>query len=159
MADTWPTTVPFFTSGQTLTAGDLNDFGQALEAIGDDWTSYTPSFVSGFSTNYVVTALYRRMGKTYDFDITITFTGAPGGSGVVNVVLPAAPGSTHATWCTLGTASARDASASLSNGGTSVWSGGSNVTAFFQTNRLNVSTPYTWASGDMISLVGRFRVD
>lgn len=157
----WPSSIPTFVPGPALVA-DLNDLGDALKAIGDQWTAYTPTLTAATTDPTLgtssITGRYRKLGKTADIHIRLVI-GASGwdpGSGIYRFGLPSGvvPYLQNAGGA-MGVATVRDASVPVTYA--------YRVTYFATTAvqlistgtspaSLTSSAPITWANGDAIDL-------
>lgn len=145
---------------ETLTAAKMNEISSSLNALGDTWTSYTPSwFASGTApalNNGTITGKYRTVGKTVDFRILLIMGSTTTyGTGVYNFTLPSAPN--LSTWEAVGSGVFTDTSAGDHYGLVAYYSGGSNVSASNgSAGRLSSTLPFTWANTDILSIIGRY---
>jgi hypothetical protein len=129
-------------------------------------TTYTPA-LTGSTTNPSIgsgTAVgqYSVVGKLVSGDVTITLdTGASAGSGTYAISLPVATDASYSGVSVLGTAWLRDASSSQKLCGWAIW----NTTTTVNINIANSTSnhggvtnasPWTWASGDSISISFRY---
>lgn len=151
-------------NNETITDAKLNEISSSLNAVGDKPVAYTPT-AAGFTSNFTIAGTEQNMGQWTQFTITVTFTGAPAGSGVASVLLPSTPSADYTSFASaFGTCIARDVSVATNAGGVSAgvatYAGGRNLTAYFATNqRLANSYPYTYASGDVLHFQGRYYRD
>lgn len=143
---------------EALTAAKMNEISSSLNAAGDKPPTYVPT-ASAYTSNISVAGTNQEIGKWTNFTITATFSGLPAGAGVTSFTLPSTPSADYSNWSTLGTCSVRDVSASASTVGVAVYAGGANVTAYFTSTRLQNAFPYTFASGDIIHIQGRYYRD
>lgn len=148
-------------SSAIVTAAQMNEISSSLNAIGDKPATYAPTTNGAFGSNFTITGTNQEVGKWTQFGITIAFTGTPSGAGVVTITLPSTPSADYINWSGVGTCSVRHVSTSSTATGVAVYAGGSNVTAYFgpSNNRLQNAYPYTFASGDIIYLQGRYYRD
>ena len=158
----WSGTTTTFVDANALPASDLNTYTQTpLLAVGDDWTSDTSWGWHGAVSDPAIgngtkAGRYKTIGKTTYFALSITMgstttfgsglwdVGIPGGgtSGAIiqSVAATAYDTSGAAYWCGTGyiAASAGAIGHIASPTGTPFASG----------------TPFTWASGDVLSISG-----
>lgn len=137
-------------TNKTLTAPAMTapTASGSLAGFGGAWTAYTPDL-----TNFTATvnrARYTQIGKTVKGQVSLALTGAA--SGELRVSLPvAAPSNTDDP--VVGAVDGYDISTST-NGRTGTVklgnSGASLVFYFGGTSYANASTPFTWASGDVL---------
>lgn len=94
----WPATLPTFVAGMTAgVAAGLQKLSDALATIGNPWTTdarsaatiWTCSGTNPTLGNGTLVAKYRLMGKTLDWQVTLTFgTTTNPGTGSFQFVLP-----------------------------------------------------------------------
>jgi hypothetical protein len=137
----------------------MNEIRDSLNALGGAPPSYTPTVTLGWSSNFTITGTNQAIGKLVFWSITVTFTGVPAGSGVVNITLPSAPAAALPQWSAIGNISVRDSSASGTTEGTAVFAGSASVTAYLGSTRLQATSPYTLGSGDVVHMQGRYYID
>lgn len=78
-------------AGAVLTAAQLNETRDSLKAIGDAWTSYTPTLTqSGAVTKTVTYAKYVLAGKWVTVQIKLAVTGSGTASNAIVIGLPVA---------------------------------------------------------------------
>lgn len=148
MAWTAPRT---WVAGETVTAALLNTHVRDnLKAIGDPWTSYTPTY-GGFTIgNAVVTAKYLQAGKLVIGEVKIVFGSTSTWSGTFTVSMPV---TASLTLVPVGTAFMSDASTSANRFGVAVLNSTTTV-AFVDsggTNNTSSTAPFTWANGDILA--------
>lgn len=151
-----------WTTSETLTAAKMNEISANFDAVGDKPASYTPTVASGWTSNFTISGTNQVVGNWTTFTVTVTFSGAPAGSGVVNITLPSTPSAEYVQWHGIGTATARDVSAvatAATHVGAAVYGGGTNITAYFGNTRMQNASPFTFASGDTVFLQGRYYRD
>lgn len=147
------------------TAAIMNEIRDALRVMSEKPPTYTPALAAGtgWTSNTVAAGTVRTAGKRVEFTVTVTFTGAPAGSGGVLVSLPSTPSADYNTWVAIGDATARDISTGGSTGGTAVWAGTAGgvpyVSAYFGATRLANAAPYTFATGDYVQIQGWYYTD
>jgi hypothetical protein len=84
-----------FTSGQILTAAQMNEIGENLNIIGGPWTSYTPTLTQSVAVTKTVTyAKYVQTGNFVWVQVRLTATGAGIGNNAITVSLPVAASET-----------------------------------------------------------------
>lgn len=153
-----------WTVSETLTAAKMNEISSSLNAVGDGPITYTPTIVAGWTSNVSISGKATAAGDWVDFLITVAFSGAPAGSGGVLITLPNSPSADYPTWAAIGTATIRDNSVPDQRTGATVWAnlfgGQPCVSAYFgSTTRLANAAPITFASGDYLTLTGRYYRD
>ena len=148
---TFTSTLPTAADGQIILGADITTIINALHALADSWTAYTPTWTNAPGT---VTGAYQQTGKLVNFRAGVTLTGAPTGS--VSVTLPvtaiAAGG-----WAA--TVYLHDASASSGAGrqpGVGNPASGTGLDIYSTTGRVNATTPITWVAGDIIWVSGTY---
>jgi hypothetical protein len=77
-----------FTSGQILTADQMNEIGGNLNEIGDAWTSYTPTWTNLTVGNATQDSAYVAAGKLYFVRIGLTFGSTTSISAIPEFTLP-----------------------------------------------------------------------
>lgn len=162
----WPATVPTFVAGATTgVVAKLNDLRDALKAVGDPWTSYTPTWTAA-SVNPAIgdgtlTGKYVAAGKLIHFRIVITMGGTTTyGTGQWFLTLPVAP---------VGTLGRAQFVASFYDSGTAdrtgvaTWVAGSTrldlhflQTAGSAMAGVSATVPHTWATGDQLVVSGTY---
>lgn len=152
MAWTTPST---WTAGATLTAAQLNaQLRDNLKAIGDPWTSYTPTFTNWTLGNGTITGSYMQAGKYVWGNLFYTVGSTDTKSGTLVLSLPvtkAADGGGQLS--PLGVGTAFDTSAGTIN--TLVAAHNTTTRMFFYTptsGLVTASVPWTWATGDQLSI-------
>lgn len=161
MAWTSPRT---WVAGEKPSAATMNaHIRDNLLAIGDAWTSYTPTW-TGATTNPVlgngtIVGKYLSAGKLTAFRITLTMGSTTTyGTGQWRLTLPVAPSS--ARWNFLAevfdtsTASrlAGTAVYEAANSALALWSPGASAGGFDRV--VSVGLPITWATGDQVNISG-----
>ena len=154
-----------FTAGQTLTAASMNAISDNLNAIGDAWTSYTPSLSNlTLGTGGTVTGYYVQVGQFVWVDI-VAVLGSSGYS-VSNNPEFGLPNSTTfasrytANVSTVGTALAVETGANSRYQGyarvqttSTVAIGMANVSgSYIATSGVNSTAPFTWNAADEFHL-------
>jgi hypothetical protein len=145
-----------------MTAARMDEISAALNTIGDKPAAYTPTVASGWTSNFTISGTNQEVGNWTTFTVTVTFSGAPAGSGVVNITLPSTPSADYVNWSGIGTCTVRDSSAVATVGthdGVAVYAGGTNVSAYLAGTRLQTGSPMTFASGDIVFIQGRYYRD
>jgi len=148
-----------FAPGNILTAAQMNAIGNNLDAVGDAWTSYTPTWTNVTLGSATQDCAYRLTGKTVDVRIRLVLNGSTI-TGDPEATLP--NGDTMRTYGALrfplGLAGMLDTSVNFTYMG---WVTPSNATyarvrfgvlsasaAWGSTYTLSSSIPFTWANGD-----------
>jgi len=163
---TWTGTVPTFTAGDTTTVPtNLNTVRDALKALSEAWTAYTPTW-TGASSNpslgngSFAGSAYCRIGKLVHFRIVLTMGSTTTyGSGAWSITLPAAP-KNAGRWSfpavdisDTGTASysGRMVAASGSPAGLLLTAG---TSAGGPDRSITATVPHTWANTDFLTVSG-----
>ena len=138
-------------SGSVDAAADLAALAQAMEAA-FGWKAYTPTLTAtGLGTSPTVTGRYQQMGKRVRGWAKVTLGSSPSPSGVPSLSLPVPAASGESVMCTAKALSTgnnifwmmADATATAVAAGVSIVSG---------MGALSSSTPFTWKSGDVITV-------
>lgn len=142
-----------FSAGTTLLAAWLNEFRDNFKAIGDPWTSWTPTFSGGISAigNATVVAKYRQAGKDVTGEVKVTMGSTTTfAAAVISITSPV----TFATHTNRGCGSAvcLDASAGLFYT-PNVIAASSTTFALVQnaTGGVSNTVPFTWTTSDILS--------
>jgi hypothetical protein len=151
-------TVPTFTVGQKLAAGDANKIGGDLNAIGAAWTAYTPAWGSTGTApaigNGTITGSYVAAGKLIIAKITmVTGSTSTYGTGTYTWSLPFTATTTGAAaGLQTGVGAVFDTSAG-SRFVRTVWQASSGAIELLDANSATVgqTVPMTWATGDSMS--------
>lgn len=156
----WPSSIPSWTSGEVVTSADLNAIRDALKAIGDPWTAYTPT-MSAATTDPALgtsslTGSYRKLGHTADIHMDLVVgAGFTAGSGAYRFSLPAGvnPINNNASE-SFGYGEIRDATPAAGYP-VLVYYISSTTVGLIRTDDRTVVTntnPITWATGDIVSI-------
>lgn len=130
------------------TAAIMNEIRDALNVVGDKPPTYTPTVLSGWTSNFTISGVDQNAGKWHKGHILVTFSGAPAGSGTVNLSLPAAPSANFPVGASIGHFTVRDVSAGAQTGGQVIYIGSSTAGGIYTSTRVGNAAPYTLASGD-----------
>lgn len=149
----WPST---FVAGNALTAAQLN----GIQAAGLAWTSYTPTTTGITVGSGTVTGVYNTVGKTVYFSCVFTFGSGSAVSASPTFTLPM---TAKRTGWTANQSTAFDTSApnywpiagvcdTTARVICRVWptTAGNNYSAISST------IPFTWASGDILTVQGYY---
>jgi hypothetical protein len=150
---TYTGTLPTAADGQKILGADITQLINALHALADSWTSYTPTWTGVPGTS---TGAYLQIGKTVIFQAAIALTGAV--TAAVSVTLPVtavAAGGWAAT-VYLHDASATGATAGRQPGIGNPASG-TGLDIYSVAGRVNATVPFTWTSTDAIWVSGTFQ--
>lgn len=152
------------TAGTVALAAWFNTYVRDnLKAIGDPWTSYTPTW-GGSTTNPVIgngtiAGAYMLAGKLCHYRLLITMGSTTTyGSGYYTFTLPTTSATGYSAFgAPLGTGFCLDTSAGTLNYFQARKDNNTRVilTTATGTNVTNAS-PYTWATGDQIEITGTF---
>jgi len=139
------------TQMQTL-AEDVDDYLSAA------WTAYTPTWTNVTVGNGTVLARYGEIGKWVQASITLTLGSTSSvGSGGVYLSLPVtlATGAT-VTNSVLGSCGFQDSSAGAWRAGAAFRNGSNARLIMADGTNLSATAPWTWATGDLISVLLAF---
>lgn len=150
MAWTSPRT---WVASEVVTAALLNTHVRDnLKAVGDAWTSYTPTYTNFTLGNGTVSAFYQSAGKQTMYRGLITLGTTSSVTGNIRISLPATAGFSGFGYPFAGAVSILDTSASLRwvrfpllQSSTEFYIGDATDT------RTSATAPMTWATGDTIS--------
>jgi hypothetical protein len=122
-----------------------------LKAIGDAWTTYTPTTTGLTLGNGTVTAAYTQSGKLVQFRIKFTL----GSTSVMATPTFTLPATAFATRSFTFAAGAFDTSASDHYGLSAL---NTTTTVFFRngSTALSSTVPFTWATGDELYVSGTY---
>ncbi len=159
---TW-TTPPTWVAGVTPgNAANLNKLSDDLLVLSETPPTYVPTVVGGgWTSNVSLSGWVVTRNKRVQGWIKATFSGAPAGSGVINLSLPSTPSISIPSFASVGHYTAHDASGSAHTYGQSVYTGGSNLSGWSGSGatRLSNASPYTFASGDFVWLAFEYWID
>ncbi|WP_183092899.1 hypothetical protein [Nocardioides stalactiti] len=148
-------TPPTFTAGNTLTAAELNAYlRDNFKALGDAWTSYTPTTTNITLGNGTLSAAYVSVGKMTFFRIKFTLGSTSAITGAPTFTLPATATATRTINAQL---LMYDTSANTFKGG---WAFNNTTTTVVLRDDasavLSSTAPFTWATGDEIVITGTY---
>lgn len=152
-----------FSPGNVLTAAQMNAIGENLDAIGDPWIAYTPTWTNLTVGNATQNSAYMNAGTLYLVRINLLWGSTTSISGVPEFTLPGSVSvnaNYHATFV-FGVGSLQDASAGLDFQSPIMRS---STTAarlrFLSTNtagtyaaadQVSATIPFTWTTSDRLS--------
>lgn len=147
------TSAPSYTSGQVVTAAQLNALQDGIQAA---WTAYTPTASGGLTVgNGTWGAAYMRIGKTIHVRVLFTLGSTSAVASAISVSLPVAQlvnGSVvlagHVLDSSAGATGRLPASA--------VGNGAGTVGVYTSGGSLTSTVPFTWATGDVIAFSGTY---
>lgn len=152
-------TAPTFVTGTPLAAADLNKLGGDLNIVGGAWSAYTPTVTNLSVGNGTLNAWFLATGKTTDFFIRFLMGSTSVVTSPPTFSLPATAQRT--LWTADGTAF--DTSASVYYPVRGVATDANTLTLYgwpsTAGNNLaaaGANTPMTWATGDALTLTGRY---
>lgn len=149
MAWTAPRT---WVAGETVTASICNThIRDNLKAIGDPWTTYTPTFTGFTIGNGVVIAKYLQAGKDVRGEVKITFGSTSTWTAGFTVSLPV---TAAVISIPVGGAYFNDASAPAHRSGPALVQSGGNTVAFVEAGGAGLvsnTVPFTWQQNDILS--------
>jgi hypothetical protein len=142
-------------SGETVTAALMNTHVRDnLKAIGDAWTSYTPTLTTWTLGNGTITGRYMFAGKLVIGYLKLTVGSTTATAGSVEISLPQT--ANIGAYAPIGNASCKDTAAAnpynvsayMSTTGRMgfVMGGTSNVA-------INATNPFTWGTGDTLEVM------
>jgi hypothetical protein len=140
-------------SATTIPTANIDDLRSYTSlAIGGAWSAYVPTWTNLTVGNGTLVARYEEIGKTVHVAISFTFGSTSAAGTGVYVSLPINPASTYlATNVLLGSVGLFDASGAWRAGG--AFRSGSNVRLIVADGtNLSATAPWTWATGDIISI-------
>lgn len=166
----WAGTTKTFADNEVLTYTDMNTYTQTpLLALGDAWTSATPNWSGSVSNpaigNGTLTSYYKRLGVLYFFAISVTMGSTTTyGSGNWRFSLPG--GFTSAAVDQACAVTARDSSATTIYALAGYIPASSTLLTRIAANGLgggtddgaNGDSPFTWASGDTLTISGAIAI-
>ena len=135
-----------------LTADSTTATGLAWDGV---WTTFTPSFTGVTVGNGTLVARYRKVGKTVDLYMKLTFGSTTSLSGSLNYFsLPfnlatTSDGLTCVGYAQDSSAAASYVAAAEFNGNNIIWSVLAVGGTWGTTSRITSSNPYTWATNDI----------
>lgn len=145
---------------ETVTAALLNTHVRDnFKAIGDAYTAYTPTLAGtgggGSVGNGTITGFWRQTGKHTDFYGTLTLGSTTSlGTGVTTFSLPATAARARAC----GESRLFDTSASTNQAGALYIETGALTVCrvLYGTGSVSATTPWTWATGDILMFSGAY---
>lgn len=149
-----------FVALATLTASQLNQIRNSLKAIGDPWTSYTPTTTNiTLGTGGTATGAYVEAGKLIHFRVKVVLGTGGALTGSPTVTLPVAASGTrtvNAVVTMFNTSAASGTATKIgaaSNSSTTVLLVRDDASAV-----LGASSPFgeAWASGDELLITGTY---
>ena len=146
-------------TAEVVTAAMMNaEIRDAVNGLEAAWTSYTPTVSTWTLGNGTATGKYMQVGKTINFRINFTFGSTSVASGQVSFSLPVTSVALFSTpGDPIGTATFRDASVPANDSGPLILSSTTQCQPRLASLAVTgVSTPWTWAAGDLISLSGTY---
>ena len=150
--------IPTVSAGDTTTVStNLATYRDALKGVSEAWTTYTHGW-TGTLGNGVLVAKYMRVNKFVRFRIQLTWgTTTSHGASSQAFALPTAAHSDYAANMHMGNGLALDLSTVAFNNITVGWL---TSTSIFMLGTANTSVsntvPWTWATGDKLSLSGTY---
>ena len=146
---------PFqFSSGDVLTAADLNSIG--------DWTAWTPTWTNLSVGNGTVTAVYAEVNEIVFYQIEILWGSTTSASGSIRCTAPVTmettqdfhPGDTAALY-DVGSSIYTGTTLVLDDSGTKIFWYHNNTSGTFA--NVNATVPFTWTTNDLAMASGFYR--
>lgn len=147
-------TPPTFVAGNTLTAAQLNQYVRDnFKALGDAWTSYTPTIGGWTLSNGTLVGKYMRTDKLVIGRIEYTVGSSDTKSGTITFTTPATPNLINGA--TVGQCGLFDTSAPARANRFVFWGSVGDVLYLTSENdtRVTATSPWTWATGDQMMLI------
>lgn len=153
------TTPPAFPAGMTAGVAEaLQQLSDNLAVIGGAWTSYTPTWTASTTNpvlnNGTLVGRYKKIDKTVYFTVDLTIGSTTTlGSGTYIFSLPTAAvrGVEMAIDCTLSLVHS-----TTRNAGGGILVNTTQVRLMQASGQVTDSSPFAWATGDVISLAGTY---
>lgn len=142
---------------ETVTAALLNaHVRDNLKAIGDTWTSYTPTLNNWTIGNGTLSGRYMQAGKLVHFSISLVLGSTTGTTGSLGFALPVSPA--LGTGLPVGQAQLLDTSGSARRIYAAVWDSSISACQPRDATYTAVSSaaPWTWATGDQVLINGTY---
>lgn len=159
----WTGTVPTILAGDVPTGDDWKNVLDELSAISTAWTSWTPTLTNITQGNGTISSVYRRVGKTVDYDFLFTLGSTSAMGTNPKFSLPATPHSrfTAVNYNTrLGSGMLLDSSGGVSRDVIGFWAtNGLEVYHFNATPThagITATVPWAWATSDTMHVFGTF---
>lgn len=132
-----------------------------LFALSDAWSTWTPTLTNLTVGSTLITARYRRVGKTVDFRFKFKFSSGAVVGTAPAFTLPAAPHSSYTvTEDLLGDVELYDNATAHRRGHLKLTAASTVEVSYYDVDcalaQVNATTPQTWASGDSISAWGTY---
>jgi hypothetical protein len=157
----WPTTIASATAGGIGASSDFNNHRDALSAVGGPASTYTPTLTSTTNPTLGASSLagrYRKLGNWADIHISLTIGAgfSPGSGGYIFSLPPGMSIFNAGASEALGYGTARDVAPSPTSRTFLVYYVSSTSVAMVNTDGtgalLGATAPFTWATGDRITL-------
>lgn len=157
----WTGTVPSHASGAKSKASKLQTLDDIATALTAAWTTWTPTLTNLTTGNGSLTALYRRLGKTLDFDFHFTLGSTSAVGTGPKFTLPYTPASRYTAsnyQHQLADGMIIDASAGASRKVIGFWVTSGIEIWFYNATPTHViaaaTAPWTWTTSDLFHLTG-----
>lgn len=146
-------TPPTFSAGSALTAAQLNTYlRDNFKAIGDAWTSYSPSLTNWAIGNGTLTGDYMQVGKLVFGKIALTLGSTSTMSGNCVISLPVTKLADAGTATSFGSGLATDTSSGAVNCLVVAHATTTSMRFYTPTSGLVAgSVPWTWANTDVLT--------
>ncbi len=142
-------------AGEKPSAATMNlHIRDQFQAIGDAWTSYTPTTTNVTLGNGTLASAYMQAGKLTSFRIKLTFGSTSAITGAPTFTLPSSATAARTVTCA---ALFFDSSATATVGG---WAFNSTINQLLLRNdasaALSSTVPFTWATSDELVITGTY---
>lgn len=131
----------------------------------ESWATWVPTVTGTTLGNGSYVAKFNRVGKTVDFKFIFTLGSTSAITSVPEITLPVASTSDFATFAeSLGITNMWDTSASTNFVGTTVWVSTTTARGYVVSGSpatlsgTSSTNPFTWATGDILTMQGRYEV-
>ncbi len=163
----WTGTVPSHTAGAKSKASKLQTLDDIATALTTGWTTYTPTLTNLTAGNATIVARYRRLGKTVDFRFKFKLGSTSAVGTTPMFTLPITPSTEYDATTDhdrIGVGFLFDVSSAASRVVDPLLTAASTI----QINHVNATptststtatVPWTWATGDTLSVWGTYYTD
>lgn len=157
---TWTGTAASLTAGTTTLSAPFNTNRDAIKALSEAWTSYTPTWTGAGSNpaigNGTLVGKYARVNKLILYRIQLTMGSTTTyGTGNWGFALPVAAHADYTANMHLGNGVALDVSAVAYGHLFAAWLTSTSIFVF-NAAPLATGVPWAWATGDKVSVSGTY---